>query len=84
MNTDFVHPQIQHEGKRYAKPHHVVQHAGRPVAVIKRLVDSGDIAAHLINAVVYIDIDEALAVLSTSNSRPKTPAKALGGVDLFA
>jgi hypothetical protein len=73
---------IVQDGKRYARFNHFAQYAHRPVSVVTRLVDNGDIAAHLINAQVYIDIDEALSVLATVNPRGKKPTTLIE-VDLF-
>jgi hypothetical protein len=83
MSTDFPFPMIVQDGKRYARYSHVAAYAHRPVSVVTRLVDNGDIAEHLINAQVYIDIDESLAVLATVNPRGKKPTKLIE-VDLFA
>jgi hypothetical protein len=87
MNTvdpDFPHPIIIENGKRFARCWHVAQYSGKPVGVVTRLVDRGEIAAHLFNAQVYIDIDEALAVLSKITVRRKTAKVVELTVDLFA
>jgi hypothetical protein len=76
MNKEYVFPQILHNNKRLALRHHVSIYSGYAVSIINRLIESGDIASHLVGYQVYIDVDEALTVLSKSRFHPKKSALA--------
>jgi hypothetical protein len=91
MSKEYIFPMIVQDNKRFALRHHVSIYSGYTIGTINRLIESGDIAAHLIGYQVYIDVDEALIVLSKSRFHPKKSAFAASKilteaqkVDLFA
>jgi hypothetical protein len=89
-NSDLF-PFIWHDNKRLALRYHVAIYSGYPVPVINRLIREGEIETTLIGLQIYIDVDEALAVLSKSRFHPKRSASAAQKIltdeqkaDLFA
>jgi hypothetical protein len=91
MNKEYNLPMIVQGNKRLGLRNHVAVYSGYSLMVINRLIESGEIAGHLIGLQIYIDVDEALAVLSKSRFHPKKSAIAASKIlsdeqkaDLFA
>jgi hypothetical protein len=91
MGKEYEFPVIIKDNKRFALRWYITKYSGYSHAIINRFIESGDIAAHLIGTQVYVDVDEALTVLSKSRFHPKKSAlaatKILSGdqkTDLFA
>jgi hypothetical protein len=91
MGTEYAFPVIIKDKKRLAKRWYITLYSGYSITVINRFIESGDIAVHLVGAQVYIDVDEALNVLSKSRFHPKKSANAASKIlndeqraDLFA
>jgi hypothetical protein len=76
MEKEYRPPLILYDGKRYALRHHVARYSGYYISIINRLIDQGKIASYLINFKVYIDLDEALTVLSQSRFSTRRSAAA--------
>lgn len=64
MDMAFKFTAIFSDGKRFGLRHHVARHAGCSIYNINGLIYSGQIAVHLIGVQVYVDVDEALSVIS--------------------
>jgi hypothetical protein len=75
MNTSNI-PAIIKDGKRLVLRHHASLCSGRSPSLINRLIGLGKIELHLIDAQLYIDLDETLAVLE--------PYRRTHRVDLFS
>jgi hypothetical protein len=91
MNSEYIFTIVIQDNKRLALRHHVSIYSGYTVSVINHLIESGNIATHLVGYQVYIDVDEALTSLSKSRYHPKKSALAASKVlsddqraDLFA
>ena len=69
--AEYVFPVIFPDNKRFAIRRHVVNYSGYSLAIINSFIDKGDIAITLIDRQLYIDVDEALRVLSKSRFHPK-------------
>jgi hypothetical protein len=80
MDQGYHFPVILQEGKRLGLRHHVAQHSDYSVLTINRLIESGNIASHLISYQIYIDIDEALTALSNSRFQPRRRSTAANKV----
>jgi hypothetical protein len=77
MNTPFPYQVIMLGDRRYTRHWNIAKHIGKPAGVITRLIDQGQIAVHLINAQVYIDVDEALEVLAKITVKKRVVNKRL-------
>jgi hypothetical protein len=91
MNSEYIFPMVVQDAKRFALRHHVSVYSGYTVTVINRLIESRNIATHLIGYQIYIDVDEALTALAKSRFHPKKSALAASRIlndeqraDLFA
>jgi hypothetical protein len=80
VSHDYVFPTIVQDTKRLALRHHVSVLSGYSMLVINRLIEGGNIETHLIGYQIYIDVDEALTVLSKSRFHPKRSALAASKV----
>jgi hypothetical protein len=80
VSKDYIFPTILQDNKRLALRHHVSVLSGYSILIINRLIEAGDIETHLIGYQIYIDVDEALTVLSKSRYHPKRSAIAASKV----
>jgi hypothetical protein len=76
MSNEYAFPVIVQDNKRLALRFHVANYSGYSIHIVNRFVESGDIASHLIGLQIYIDVDEALTVLSKSRFHPRRSASA--------
>lgn len=76
MSNDYLFPIIWQDKKRLALRHHVALYSRYPISVINRLIGEGKIATTLIGFNIYIDVDEALTVLSESRFNHRYSASA--------
>jgi hypothetical protein len=91
VNHEYIFPVVVQDNKRLALRHHVSIYSGYTVSVINRLIESGEIGTHLVGYQIYVDVDQALTVLSKSRFHPKKSALAASKIlsdeqkaDLFA
>jgi hypothetical protein len=91
MSNEYKFPMILQDNKRLALRHYVSIYSGYAISIINRLIESGEIATHLIGLQIYIDVDAALMALSKSKYHPRKSAHAASKIltaeqktDLFA
>jgi hypothetical protein len=80
VSKDYIFPTILQDNKRLALRYHVSVLSGYSILIINRLIEADDIETHLIGYQIYIDVDEALTVLSKSRYHPKRSAIAASKV----